>query len=308
MRKQRAFIHAAHTGKMDKIRGLVIEEKIHPDFRVKVDYMSWTPLIAASYTGKADVIDYLVAHGADVNYKDGEGFTPIYTAARENNPDIVKILLDYGANPDEQLTTPGYSIKNNTALTRTVEKQDFETIQVLVEHGANINIPNENGETALYLAVEHQNVEIATYLLEHGADPTIENKNGISSQHLAKKLDNPRLSEMLCPPPSEWEKTDDDTIQHFKTKGQFNIVSMFNFNAMNVTTIIQDTKAEMQSHQTMHFSDAAVDIKLLLQAKDEFCNRNGALDDHTFQQALKGPKRTVPTHRVSKRHHTGVSS
>ena len=113
---------------------------------------------------------------------------------------------------------------------------------------------------------------------------------------------------MLCPPPSEWEKTDDNTIQHYKTKGQFNIVSMFNFNAMNVTTVIQDTQAEMQSHQTMHFSDAAVDITLLLQAKEEFSNQNGVLDDHAFQQSLKGPKRTVPTHRVSKRRQPGGSS
>jgi len=90
MRKQRAFIHAAHDGKMDKIRQLVVEEKIHPDFRQEVDYMSWTPLIAATYAGQADAIDYLVANGADVNYTDKDGFTPLYTAVRNNNPKATK--------------------------------------------------------------------------------------------------------------------------------------------------------------------------------------------------------------------------
>ena len=48
-------------------------------------------------------MELLVKHGADVNSRDAEGFTPLHVAAIHGKIQIVKKLLDLGA--DDNLTT-----------------------------------------------------------------------------------------------------------------------------------------------------------------------------------------------------------
>lgn len=51
------------------------------------------------YSSKIETIIYLLKHGADPSYSSCCCFSPLYNAIRVNRYDIVKILLEYGANP-----------------------------------------------------------------------------------------------------------------------------------------------------------------------------------------------------------------
>jgi len=67
-----------------------------------------TPIISASLFGKTDVVKALIDGGADVNFQNREGSTALHTAAFFCHPAIVRELLDHGANK---------SLRNNSGST-----------------------------------------------------------------------------------------------------------------------------------------------------------------------------------------------
>ena len=56
------------------------------------------PLEEAAASGNLSIVQLLVKHGADLNHRDRDGWSPIHWAAEEGHLEIVRLLLDYGAN------------------------------------------------------------------------------------------------------------------------------------------------------------------------------------------------------------------
>jgi len=81
--------------------------------------------LSAARAGAADVVELLVAHGAQLNLATRTGMTPLMAAAHNGNPEVVRALLERGAdailrNRDGQ-----------TALMLAEEKHDRATVLVL---------------------------------------------------------------------------------------------------------------------------------------------------------------------------------
>ena len=72
-----------------------------------------------------------------------------------------------------------------TPLVFAARQGDIASVEVLLEHGAEVNGQTEGGWTALLAAVQNRNYKLAQLLLEHGADPKIQNKGGWSPLYLA---------------------------------------------------------------------------------------------------------------------------
>lgn len=58
-----------------------------------------TPLEEAAASGSYPIVELLIHRGADINYRDRDGWSAIHWAAEEGHQDIVNLLLEYGANP-----------------------------------------------------------------------------------------------------------------------------------------------------------------------------------------------------------------
>src|SRR6266496_5289063 len=64
----------------------------------------WTPLISAIYHHKEEVIEVLLAHGANVNLGDNENRTPVVWAIEVwgDNTNLIRNLIEHGADPNKR--------------------------------------------------------------------------------------------------------------------------------------------------------------------------------------------------------------
>jgi len=151
-----------------------------------------TPLYrAVSASVKLDIVKILLSHGADVNVV-CRGATPLYRAVSADfKLDIVKILLSHGA--DVNVVCRG-----TTPLVEACCYEDIDLVRCLVENGADIDRPDDNGITCLMASVHGISTEVALYLLEQGASINAVDKSGATALHHAiqgayKYMDTVRL-------------------------------------------------------------------------------------------------------------------
>ncbi len=107
---------AAEAGDLDEMERLV-----KSGFDVnRYDDMSFTPLHAAIVARQLEAAKWLLDHNADVNANEEEkiGETPLCEAVKCDSPELVALLLDYGADPD----LPGWM--GLTARARAKQKSD----------------------------------------------------------------------------------------------------------------------------------------------------------------------------------------
>jgi hypothetical protein len=80
-----------------------------------------------------------------VEEKKDDGYTALHLAALNNHVDIADLLINMGkANLDRQ------NVNLQTALHLAVERQHVQIVKLLVRKGANLNIPDKDGDTPLH--------------------------------------------------------------------------------------------------------------------------------------------------------------
>ena len=91
----------------------------------------------------------------------------ICIASKYGKLDIVKLLILWGASPNEKC------LNRKTPLFYACEKGHIDVVSFLLERGAKINYENNNGETALTTACENGHLEVFNFLVEKGANMDI---------------------------------------------------------------------------------------------------------------------------------------
>jgi ankyrin repeat protein len=72
-----------------------------------LDGRLWTPLCCANSPA---VARELIRYGADVNYKDGEGWTPLHQAVFEGDAEVARVLIEEGADVEVRTTDDGLTV------------------------------------------------------------------------------------------------------------------------------------------------------------------------------------------------------
>jgi hypothetical protein len=118
------------------------------------------------------------------------GDTALHLAAAGYRVELVRILLAAGADPNATMNhrrggplhyaADGYITGPAWSATRQVQ-----TIQCLLDAGANVNAPDKNGATPLHRAVRTRCAAAVKCLLDRGCDATLKNKPGSTAFHLA---------------------------------------------------------------------------------------------------------------------------
>jgi uncharacterized protein len=121
-----------------------------------------------------NLVQDLITMGADINWYDEKdyNYTPLHAASSRNRPEIVKMLIDAGAELNVQ-TSGGL-----TPLHRTIPMSNSEVAKILIDAGADLNIQEVHGWTPLHWAIENKENEIKQMLIDAGAIIDIKDNRG----------------------------------------------------------------------------------------------------------------------------------
>ncbi|KLI17886.1 ankyrin [Brachyspira hyodysenteriae] len=139
------------------------------------DFMGLTPLMNASINGYVKLAIELINHNADVNARELDSRGNIsadslfYAVNANNSLELVKVLLNSGANPNIVYSDPEEG--NFTILDRSLYYNNFEIFKTLVKNGANISKVNDRGEPFIVDAIRRERFDVVKYLVDKGIDP-----------------------------------------------------------------------------------------------------------------------------------------
>ena len=231
-----ALLYAARDGQMAAARALVEggADVNDPGAGEKL-----TPLLMAIVNGHYDLARYLLDHGADAKYASpSTGLTALYATidmqwapyawfpqpitAQEKTSylELMKALLEHGADPDARLkkhvwfrTLPDDSTwvdsAGATAFWRAAQSDDLAAMKLLVAHGANPWIATAQGDTPLMVAVglgwalnfsrnaPDSWMATARYLLDLDADVNAVDDKGYTALHGASFRGDDKMIEFL---------------------------------------------------------------------------------------------------------------
>ena len=105
----------------------------------------------------------------------------------------LKELLDNGLDPN-------YTVKNKMMLTMAFINNKFEIFKMLLEYGANPNNKNKDGQTVLMVVSifgDSSDYNYTELLLDYGADPDIKDNRGHTALYYARLYNNKYVCEIL---------------------------------------------------------------------------------------------------------------
>ena len=189
-----------------------------------------TPLHHAAYCGRLEIAQLLLVQGADMNAENEMGETALHIvsvgqyASQEQGAGIARLLLERGVDVNARRKD------SLTSLHMAAYKGRVEIVQVLINHGANTMLEDEEGETALHILSrggydsQEQGVRTARLLLERGVDVNARDKDGFTSLHEAALHGMAEVAQVLLDhgANAKLETEEGETALHIVSRGKYN--------------------------------------------------------------------------------------
>ena len=182
-----------------------------------------SPVHYAAREGHPAVVEFLIEKGADLSLRDSQNRTPLDYAVLRNKPAVVETLLKLGRcdikGPEGSTLLHAAASQGNADLVRSLLERGADPARpgpggepILLSYlrgglaalavesiakGADVNAKDALGRTALHLAVEKGLDEAVSALLERGADPNTADNGDLTALEVARDWGFPSLAALL---------------------------------------------------------------------------------------------------------------
>jgi len=131
------------------------------------DTLTLPPLHKAAVENNTTAVRELLACGSDVDDRDEKGATPLHLAANRCSTEVAQLLLAHGADPNSRTSRGGQTPLHAAAHAGFPL---LAVLDLLREHGADIEARDDSGNTALHWAAMRGHCVEAEFLVIEGAD------------------------------------------------------------------------------------------------------------------------------------------
>lgn len=166
-------------------------------------------------SGHVYIAKLLIENGADVNWRNGNNFIPLYAASHQSRLNFFKVIFDAdkfilrleAAIKQDQMnmgrvllehggkSTPHqryFEIMATSDIKKcylpieaAILNGHVDVVKLLIEHGAECNFTNDSGTSSMHFAVFQNNLDIIQLLIDNGVSVNAVDKNGVSPLHYA---------------------------------------------------------------------------------------------------------------------------
>lgn len=197
--------------------GRLVEER--PELATACDENGVSAVLTALYQGRGEIVETLLANDPELDIFEAaaigaaervqalleedparvsawspDGFMPLHLASFFGRGDVVRTLLEHGANVRAVARHTSIRV---APLHSAAAGGGLEIVERLLDHGADPNARQEGGFTALHSAAQNGDTETAELLLSRGADRRIQTEDGRTPADLARDSGHPELARRL---------------------------------------------------------------------------------------------------------------
>ncbi|XP_057322749.1 uncharacterized protein LOC130666094 [Microplitis mediator] len=166
----------------------IVEYFINNELDINYEQLNYESLEIALNHNYQAIAKMIIEKNTSINFRNEQGHSLLYTAAKNNQIDIIKLLLKLGAR---------VKIGNSDVIVSAVFSGHKNAVHTLITHGnININEKLKENMSLLQLAVINDHKNIAELLLEKGADVNAVCPDG-TSLHLAASKGHYEMIKLL---------------------------------------------------------------------------------------------------------------
>jgi ankyrin repeat protein len=156
------IFEASAVGEISKVKDLI---KQQPDLIDAYSSDGFQPLGLAAFFGQADVAEFLLSKGAQVNSASHNPMRvmPLHSSVASKDFTISEMLLKHGA--DVNAT----QADDFTPLHAAAQNGQIEMVELILKYKPDLNARQVEGKTALAIAIEYKHNDVAELLKRHGA-------------------------------------------------------------------------------------------------------------------------------------------
>ncbi|ETN19374.1 hypothetical protein PPTG_04710 [Phytophthora nicotianae INRA-310] len=192
-------------------------KSFHVDFLAEAIYKPRDAFVYAASLNQVEVVRRWITKKLNINELDKEGSHALYMAAQNESLEVLELLLESGANVDQQQRDVRSShcayvnVSSNllrddslfdrqgkTALHSACTWGRFEAARLLLAHQASLSLRDDDGQTSLHCACRNGHVGLVQLLLNSRVDPFVADDFGATPIDVARDWQRLDILDMLA--------------------------------------------------------------------------------------------------------------